>query len=109
MTRATDAQKASRVNRAFELLARGASLKEAAEALTETFALSRRQAYRYLQEAQSLRRPIPIGSPSVPLTIKLPGDVVRALREHARTQGLTMGEIVARALSTFLARETRRG
>lgn len=109
MARATDAQRAQRLNRARELLADGASLSEAAEALIEGFALSRRQAYRYLQEAQTLPQPVAVGPPTVPLTIKVPAQVVVALRQHARASGLTMGEIVARALSAFLARAAGRG
>jgi len=42
------------LNAAFDLIASGYSLNEAAEALVEQFNLSRRQAYRYLQEAQSV-------------------------------------------------------
>ena len=109
MARATDAQRAQRLNRARELLADGASLSEAAEALIESFALSRRQAYRYLQEAQTLPQPLAVGPPTVPLTLKVPAPVVVALREHARATGLTMGAIVARALSAFLARAAGRG
>jgi len=109
MVRATDAQRVQRLNRALELLADGASLSEAAERLIESFALSRRQAYRYLQEAQTLPQPVAVGPPTVPLTIKVPAPVVVALREHARATGLTMGAIVARALSAFLARAAGRG
>lgn len=54
MSRATDSERAQRVNSAFDLLVRGHSLSEAAQVLTESFALSRRQAYRYPQEAQEL-------------------------------------------------------
>ena len=43
--------------------------------LTEEFGLSRRQAYRYLQEAQAIKRPVPIVAPSVAMTVKLPEDI----------------------------------
>lgn len=109
MSRATDSERAQRVNSAFDLLARGYSLSEAAAALTETFALSRRQAYRYLQEAQTLTHPVKIVEPNIPVTIKVPGEVVGELRAYAQTSGLTMGEIVARAVSAFLAKARRHG
>jgi hypothetical protein len=97
MSRATESERAQRVNSAFNLLARGYSLSEAAQVLTESFALSRRQAYRYLQDAQALARPLRVAEPTIAVTIKVPGDVVGELRAYARTSGRTMGEIVARA------------
>jgi predicted DNA-binding transcriptional regulator YafY len=109
MPRATDAERAQRLNRAFELLARGASLNEAAEALTDHFGLSRRQAYRYLQEAQRLEQPVAVGPPTVPITIKVPAQTIVELRAYAHASGLTMGEIVARAVSAFLARAREHG
>lgn len=109
MSRATDSEKAQRVNSAFDLLARGYSLSEAAEILTQTFALSRRQAYRYLQEAQALTHPVKVVEPTIPVTIKVPGEVVGELRAYAQASGLTMGEIVARAVSAFLAKARRHG
>lgn len=109
MSRATDSERAQRVNSAFDLLARGYSLSEAAEVLTETFALSRRQAYRYLQEAQVLTHPVTVVEPTIPITIKVPGEVVGELRAYAHASGLTMGEIVARAVSAFLAKARRHG
>jgi hypothetical protein len=109
MSRATDSERAQRVNSAFDLLARGHSLNEAAQVLTESFALSRRQAYRYLADAQALARPLPVAQPTIPVTIKVPGEVVRELRAYAQTSGRTMGEIVAHALSAYLARARRHG
>ena len=109
MSRATDSERAQRVNSAFDLLARGLSLSEAAQALIATFGLSRRQAYRYLQEAQLLTDPVAVVEPNVPITIKVPGAVVCELRAYAHASGLTMGEIVARALSAFLAQARRHG
>ena len=84
MSRATDSERAQRVNSAFDLLARGHSLSEAAQVLTESFALSRRQAYRYLADAQALARPLPVAEPTIPVTIKVPGEVVRELRAYAQ-------------------------
>jgi len=57
MTRSSNTDKTHRLNAAFNLLAQGYPLAEAAEALTQQFGLSRRQAYRYLQEAQEIDAP----------------------------------------------------
>ena len=109
MARSTRTERAQRVNAAFDLLAQGYSLNEAAEALVVQFDLSLRQAYRYLQEAQSIKRPVEVCAPSIPITIKVPGDVVVKLRAYAQSSGLTIGETVARAVLRFLAQAGRRG
>jgi predicted DNA-binding transcriptional regulator YafY len=109
MTRSTDAQKAERLNAAHRLLARGTNLADAATALSREFGLSRRQAYRYLEEAVAIGHPVPVIEPSIPITLKIPGSVVRDLRIYSADSGLTLGEIVARAISTFLKATRRHG
>ena len=109
MARSTHTEKAQRLNAAFDLIARGQNLNEAAEALVEQFGLSLRQAYRYLQQAQGIKRPVPVCEPSIPITIKVPGDVVMKLRAYARASGLTIGQTVARAVLRFLAKARRHG
>jgi predicted DNA-binding transcriptional regulator YafY len=103
MPRSTDAQKAERLNAAHGLLARGFSVAEACVSLSDHFALSRRQAYRYVQEAQSLSAPVPAVEPGVAVTFKLPPSLVAAVRARAVRDGTTISETVARALSAWLA------
>ena len=102
MTRSSNTDKNHRLNAAFELLSKGYALAEAAESLSQQFGLSRRQAYRYLQEAQGIDAPVLVASFSIPITIKIPADVVKRLRSHAQTSGMTIGEIVAQAIVSFL-------
>ena len=109
MTRSSNTDKTYRLNAAFDLLTKGYTLAEAAEALTQQFGLSRRQAYRYLQEASEIDAPILIASPTIPITIKIPADVVNRLRSHAQTSGMTIGEIVAQAIISFLNKLHRHG
>ncbi len=109
MSRSTKAHKARLLNAAYGLVERGTELSEAARALSREFALSRRQAYRYLEEAAALGHPVPVVEPSVPVTLKIPANTVRALRAYARSSGLTIGEIVTRALSAFLGALRRHG
>jgi hypothetical protein len=109
MARSTRTERAQRVNAAFDLIARGYHLTEAGEALVKQFDLSPRQAYRYLQEAQSIKAPVRVCEPSIPITIKVPGEVVVKLRAYAQASGLTIGETVARAVLRFLAQARRRG
>lgn len=109
MARSTRTEKAQRLNAAFDLIARGQNLNEAAAALVEEFGLSLRQAYRYLQQAQEIKRPVHVGAPSIPITIKVPADVVMKLRAYARTSGMTIGQTVAHAVLRFLAKARRHG
>ena len=109
MARSTRTEKAQRLNAAFDLIARGQNLNEAAEALVEQFGLSLRQAYRYLEQAQEIERPVQVCEPSIPITIKVPGDVVMKLRAYARASGMTIGQTVARAVLRFLAKARRHG
>ncbi|HUL12358.1 MAG TPA: hypothetical protein VLU73_09335 [Methylococcaceae bacterium] len=109
MSRSSNPERAQRLNAAFDLLARGYTLSDAAAALTQEFGLSRRQAYRYLQEAQRIEGPVPVSSPAIPITIKIPEDVVIQLRSYAQSSGLTIGDIVARAVLSFLDKLRRHG
>ena len=65
-------------------------------------ALSRRQAYRYLQEAAGLSAPLPAVEPTVAVTFKLPVSTVRAIRAYARHSGLSLGQVVTQAVTAFL-------
>src|SRR6266540_5158709 len=100
MARSTEVQKAERLNAAHNLLSRGVGLAEAVQSFSRDFGLSRRQAYRYLQEAQEIGHSVPVVEPSVPITLKMPGNIVRDLRAYSVTSGLTLGEIVTRAVTS---------
>ena len=85
MARSTDAQKAERLNAAHRLLARGQSLGEVALSMSRQFAMSRRQAYRYIEEAQLIGRPVPVAEAATAVTFKLPPSLVDAVRARAAT------------------------
>lgn len=97
------------MNAAHRLVARGLSVPDAVQSLIREFDLSRRQAYRYVQEAQAIGHPVPSVEPSIPVTFKVPANVIRDLRTYAASSGLTLGEIVARAISAFLAAVRKHG
>ena len=78
-------------------------MAEAVVSLSRQFGLSRRQAYRYVQEAQAIGHAVPIVAPSVPITLKMPASVVRDVRAYSIVSGLTISEIVTRAITAFLA------
>jgi len=109
MARSTKADKARLLNAAHRLLEHNTELSEAAQTLSREFDLSLRQAYRYLEQAAELGHPVPVEEASIPITLKLPPSTVRLLRSHAASTGLTLGEIVTRALGAFLSALHRHG
>ena len=109
MTRATKVEQARLLNAAYRLLQRQMEVADAARRLAHEFALSRRQAYRYLEQATALSAPVAAVEPTVAITFKLPINTVRTLRAQARRSGLTLGVIVTQALSSFLGAFRRRG
>jgi hypothetical protein len=50
-----------------------------------------------------------VAEAAVPITLKIPGNVVRDLRAFSAASGLTLGEIVARAVAAFLAAAREHG
>ena len=108
MSRATKAHKARLLNAAYRLLGQRIETAEAARQLADQFALSLRQAYRYLEQAAALSAPVPVVEPTVAITLKLPVSIVRAVRAYARRSGLTLGQIVTQALTGFLGAFHRR-
>jgi hypothetical protein len=109
MARSTKAKKARQLNAARGLLQRQVALPEAMRQLSRQFDLSERQAYRYLEEASQLHRPVEVPEATVPVTVKLPPRTVELLRKYARSSGLTIGVIVAGALNAFLRTLKRHG
>jgi hypothetical protein len=109
MTRSTKAEKAQHLNAARVLLQRHLALPEAVQRLSRQFDLSERQAYRYMEEASQLDRPVEVPEPTVPITLKLPPSTVERLRKYARSSGLTIGAIVTGALNAFLGTLKKHG
>jgi hypothetical protein len=109
MARSTKAERARQLNAARGLLQRHVALPQAVQRLSREFDLSDRQAYRYLEEASQLDRPVEVPEPTVPITLKLPPSIVEGLRKYARSSGLTIGGIVAGALNAFLGALKKHG
>ena len=109
MARSTKADKARQLNAAYSLLQRHVALPAAVQRLSREFALSERQAYRYLEEAAQLERPVEVSETTVPITLKLPLSTVSLLRKYASSSGLAIGVIVTRALNAFLSALRRHG
>src|SRR5260370_24487306 len=96
MTRSTKADKARQLNAAHHLLQRRIPLPEAVRRLSREFDLSARQAYRYLEEATHLDRPVEVSEATVPMTLKLPARTAGLLRPGAANTGVTHRPVRAR-------------
>ena len=109
MGRADDIEKAERLNQARQLLEQFDHLSDAVEKMVRDCRVSPRQAYRYLQQARQLKQPVVVGDPKVAFTVKLSQTLVERVRSHASVSGLSLSEIVSRALIALLARRRGRG
>lgn len=101
--RARADQAARRVNAAAKLLAAGCEVAEASRRLAVQHRISERQARRYVERACE-QGPVEVPSAKTVFTVKLPIELVRRLRQHARRSGQTISALVALALTEFLER-----
>jgi predicted DNA-binding transcriptional regulator YafY len=109
MSRASDAQKAERLNHARDLLRRFEELPAAVERLADDCSISPRQAYRYLQQAQRLKEPVAVAESKVAFTVKLPPSLMQRVRLYASVKQLSISEVVNRVLLALLPRGRGRG
>ena len=76
---------------------------QASRALADRYGLSERQARRYVERARQLG-PVPVPTPTVVFTVKLPADLARRIRATAAARGQPISTLVTRALAEFLDR-----
>jgi predicted HicB family RNase H-like nuclease len=70
--------------------------------LVADYGISRRQAYRYLQQAQTSRRPMPVPETKIVFTVKLSHSLVRQVRRQARRERSTISHWVEEVLRRSL-------
>ena len=109
MSRSSASERAERINAARMLLDKDASSSETVAELRSVYGMSRRQAYRYVGIAKSLEHPVPTPKSTIAFTVKVPVELVDAVREKARSTGRSISEIVSEALERLLSRGRRRG
>jgi len=109
MPRASETQKAERLNRARDLLRQFEQFSDAVEQLARDCSISPRQAYRYLEQAQRLKQPVPPSEAKLAFTVKIPQSLIRRVRAFAAAKGLSISEVVSRALLALLPRGRGRG
>lgn len=107
MARANEAEKAERLNHARGLLQRFDSLPDAVDKMVGDCSVSPRQAYRYLRQARRLKQDVPVADAKIAFTVKLSESLVERLRSYAARRGLSLSDMVSRALEAFLPRKKR--
>jgi len=109
MARASHAETAQRLNLARKLLRQSDSFAQAVHKLAGSCAISIRQAYRYLHEAEQLKAPAPVVAAKIPFTVKLPENLVKRLRRCVKRSRSTLSGVVSQALIAWLDQGRGRG
>jgi predicted DNA-binding transcriptional regulator YafY len=102
MLKSSNLERAHRINAALSLIKKYGSITKAANTMTERYGISKRQAYRYTRQANEIGEPIPIPDPKIAFTVKLSQNLIQRLREHSRSSGRSLSDIVTQSLEVFL-------
>lgn len=102
MTKSSEPEQTRRVNATVRLLQQNATPGEVLSWLITHYGLSRRQAYRYLQQAQASPGLVPVPEAKGVFTVKLPLSLIRQVRQQARREGGAISQWVAGALQRSL-------
>lgn len=71
--------------------------------------VSRRQAYRYLWQAQERLEVRPVPEPKTVFTVNLPRRLIRAVRARCRQQQRPISQVVAEVLQRWLEQSSAHG
>ena len=102
--RSPHAELAERVNVACSLLKEGSSRNETLSVIMDRFGVSRRQAYRYIEEAIRIKRTVSVPERKMVFTVKVPESLVSLIRHVANATGESLSGLVTQALKAFLKR-----
>ena len=102
MPKSSSIEHIQRINMTVKVLQEKESVAQTLSTLVSEFGISKRQAYRYLREAQNSGKPLQIPEAKVVFTVKLPVNLVDRIRIYSRSTGQSLSELVTEALMTFL-------
>ncbi len=94
---------------AVQLLRDRTPTSEVRDALVARYGISRRQAFRYLHQAQQNAVLLPVPAAKTVFTVKLPADLAAQIRQRAQRCGQTISTVVTEALRAYLAPGKRHG
>jgi len=109
VAKSSEAEQARRVNATIQLLEKEASSSGVVSEIIARYGLSRRQAYRYLRQAQHASSPLTIPQEKCVFTVKLPRPLVAQVRRQARQQRTSISAWVEQALRLGLERSKFHG
>lgn len=98
-----------RVNMAVQLMNEKKPSSEVLDTLVSRYGVSRRQAFRYLRQAQANAALLPVPALKTVFTVKLPCDLAAQIRQRAQQCQQTISQVVAEALRAYLASGKRYG
>jgi predicted DNA-binding transcriptional regulator YafY len=102
VTKSSEAEQARRVNVTVSLMKQKTSSSEVLAQLVDRYGLSRRQAYRYLEQARQTASPVPVPEEKAVFTVKLPRRLIAQVRGQARRQRCSISFWVEQALGNCL-------
>jgi hypothetical protein len=100
VTKSSESEQARRAT--VSLLKQKTSPSEVLSRLIARYGLSRRQAYRYLQQAQNAHGPLTVPEAKQVFTVKLSISLIRQVRQQARREGGAISQWVESALRRSL-------
>jgi predicted DNA-binding transcriptional regulator YafY len=109
MAKSSNTERARRINAAHTLIRKYDTTTQAVSAMKNLYGISKRQAYRYIHEAQKIGAHIPVPEPKIAFTVKLAPKLINTLRKYSKQSGLSLSEIVTQALDSFLRKGRRSG
>jgi predicted DNA-binding transcriptional regulator YafY len=109
MVKSSNKERARRINAALSLIKINDTIAQAVNAMVAQYGISKRQAYRYIHEAQRIGTQISIPEPKIAFTVKLAPNLIQKLRQYSIKSGHSLSEVVTLALETFLRKGRGRG
>lgn len=100
--KSTKAELTQRINAALLLIREYNSISKAADIMVEQYSISKRQAYRYVQQASKTGKQVAVPEPKIAFTVKLSQELVQRLREFAKHTEKQLSTIVTQSLEDFL-------
>ena len=102
MRRSSSAEYVCRVNTALAVYGKNSSSTEVIAILAKQFKVSKRQAYRYLQEALKENREQKIPEQKMVFTVKLPKSQIIELRKYAKKSDVQLSTLLMNIIDAFL-------
>jgi predicted DNA-binding transcriptional regulator YafY len=109
MVKSSNKERARRINAAHSLIKTNDTITQAVNVMVAQYGISKRQAYRYIQQAQRIGTHIPIPESKIAFTVKLAPNLIQKLRQYSKKSGHSLSEVVTLALETFLRKGRGRG